>query len=126
MIVLVVYCVGILADETKGDTPVATDCHCPITLAFSTEFMKTQTREIHILRTGRCLKSAQDKAQPFSMFWLNTSLGSTREEALQSLVFESYDHTYSVTWVVTGYNALTPVLLQKVASHRLEFDNELL
>lgn len=44
------------------------------------------------------------------MFWLNTSFGSTREEALQSLVFESYDHTYSVTWVVTSYKTRTPKL----------------
>ena len=42
------------------------------------------------------------------MLCLNTSLAALREEMLQSLVFESYDHARTVTWVVTGYKALTP------------------
>jgi len=40
---------------------------------------------------------------------LNVSLASTCEETIQSLVFESYYHGRTVTWVVTGYKASTPI-----------------
>jgi len=92
MIIFVIYRIGIFADETEGDTPVAAHFHRPIPLAISAQFMKIQTGEIHILRTGGCLKPRQDKTQPFSMLWLNTSLAALCEETLQALVLESYDH----------------------------------
>ena len=76
--------------------------------------MKTQTGEIHVLRTGGCLKATKYKAQPLSMLWLNTGLASMCEETLQSLVLESYDHVCTVTWVVTGCKALTKTQEQRI------------
>ncbi len=52
MIVLVIYSIGILAYEAKGDTPIAAYFYCPITLALTAEFMETQTGEVHVLRMG--------------------------------------------------------------------------
>jgi hypothetical protein len=35
MVVLVIYSIGIFADETKGDSSVATYFYCPIPLAIT-------------------------------------------------------------------------------------------
>lgn len=54
--------------------------------------MKIETRQIHISWLAAHAQTTQDQPQSGSMFRLNTSFASQREEALQALVAKASNH----------------------------------
>lgn len=110
MVIFIVHGIRILAEEPKGDTPVATDLHGRVTLTIPCQRMKTQTWKIHVLGAGRGVQSTQNQAEPVGVLRLDACLASSCEEALQPLMLESDNHDASVTRGVTGYKGQAPAI----------------
>lgn len=88
---------SILADETKGKAPIATDLYRPSTLTITNQFVQIQTGEVHVLRAGGSMQTAENKTESFSMLRLNASQTPLSKKTFQTFVFEGDDHVMSVT-----------------------------
>jgi hypothetical protein len=105
MVVLVVYAIYILPDTSERYSPVAAYGHGPRALSGAAELVKIQAGQVHIARAGRDVQAAEDESEPVSLFRLNSRLGTSSEEPLDSLCRNPLITTsISVTCMVTGRN----------------------
>ena len=86
MVILVIYVLGVLADEPKRHPPVAAHFHRPSALPHTLEFVQVHARQIHIARVGGSVQSAKEHPEAISIFRLNTLLAPGDEEGLEPLM----------------------------------------
>ena len=92
MVVLVVDDLGITVGKAKSDAPVCLNCYRPNPFPCSLKLVQMQCWNVHVVN-GLCfVKLRENQAEPFSVNRLDSSSIAGKEEFLQSLVSEGFDH----------------------------------
>ena len=71
MVVFVVHVLGIAVDEAEGYPPVCLHGDCPLAFALTSEFVKSEARDIHIRDGLGFVELCQNEAEPLDMNGLN-------------------------------------------------------
>jgi hypothetical protein len=93
MIVFIIHDFGILTFEAEGNTPIFTDIDCPHTRPISLQFVKPESRKIHILRLPGSMEPTEYETESFHMRCLNSRDTSRLEEASETFMLETPNHT---------------------------------
>ncbi len=92
MVVLVVDDLGITVGKAKSDAPVCLNYYRPNPFPCPLKLVQTQRWNVHVIN-GLCfIKLRENQAEPFSVNRLDSSSIAGKEEFLQSLVSEGFDH----------------------------------
>ncbi len=96
MVVAIVNEDGVFSFKGEGESPIAADTHCPVTLEVAMKRMQPPSGSVHVFRSSGVVEGEKLFPQPFGMTGLNFRLRSASEEQFNSLVAETFDHPYSV------------------------------
>lgn len=96
MIILVIHQDGVLFLEGECQPPVTADLDGPMARGLAVQRMQSPTGRSHVGRSLGIVQGEKLLPESLGMFWLDARLRSRLEKALDALMPEGLDHSYSV------------------------------
>lgn len=97
MVVLIVNQKGVLALESKGETPIAVHRNRPVSLEITLQAMKPPSRRVHVFGRGHVIEHDKLEPQLHRVLSLNARRRTGAKELLYALVREALDHRSSAS-----------------------------
>jgi hypothetical protein len=96
MVILIINQNHVLAFDHERQTPVATDCHRPMTFELAVQGMQLPAGSVHVSRRSGIVQGEKLLPEPVAVTRLDLRLRSGAKELLDTFVPEALNHMYSV------------------------------